>query len=57
MLGNLMDMDSTDVFHKLTNREGNTVSLQILSLLHYVYEKLIQKTKEKLKISDGGDDG
>lgn len=52
-----MDMDSTDVFHKLTNREGNTVSLQILSLLHYVYEKLIQKTKEKLKISDGGDDG
>ena len=50
-------MDSTDVFHKLSKRESNTVSLQILSLLHYVYQKLLEKTKEKFKISDGGDDG
>ena len=57
MLRNLQEMDSTDVFHKLTNRESNTISLQILSLLNYVYSKLIEKTKEKFNISDEGDDG
>lgn len=57
MLKNLIDMDSTDVFHELSKRESNTVSLQILSLLHYVYKKLLEKTKEKFNISDGGDNG
>lgn len=27
MLKNLIDMDSTDVFHELSKRESNTVSL------------------------------
>lgn len=50
-------MDSTDVFHELNKKESNTVSLQVLSLLHYVYSKLIDKTKKQYNIPDDGDEG
>jgi len=57
MLKELTEMDSTDVFHELSKKESNTVSLQVLSLLNYVYKSLIEKTKRQYNIPDGGDDG
>ena len=57
MLQELQEMDSADVFHELSKKESNTVSLQVLSLLHYVYSKLIDKTKKQYNIPDDGDDG
>ena len=49
--------DMTDVFHGISGREAKNLSLQILTLLSYVYDRLVEKAKERLGINDDDKDG
>ena len=61
MLDKISRIDSVDVFHELTLDESRSLSLQILSLMSYMYSRLVEKAKEKLLIDDdeqqSSDDG
>ena len=56
MLNKISRIDSEDVFHELTPDESSTLSLQILSLMSYMYSRLVEKAKEKLGINDDQQD-
>ena len=49
-------MDSIGIFHTLSAKESESVSLQILSLIHYIYTKMIDMIREG-EASDSSDDG
>ena len=45
ILHHVREMDSTGVFHLLKEKESQQVSLQILSLVHYIYMRLLEMAK------------
>ena len=56
ILFHVKEMDSIGIFHTLSAKESESVSLQILSLIHYIYTKMIDMIREG-EASDSSDDG